>query len=379
MPCCDGRPPVPIVVSVAAGSSGNEPAAPSIVPEPSSSNEDRNGQSFRIGFELGRADALPTRRAGPDEAGRRRRRPEPPCPNAPPGSARSNPRASLTVGAMRSSVVPSGTLASGGHTRRRRTRSAPAGRWRLRRPATAFEHRRRPVTTGVPSATARTSGERPSRNPFTTPSFTASGSGQNGTRTASPPDASHERPAQVAVSTAAGIPIAARTTSIRTRRRPVTRQPRYRARSHWVVVLGGVVFRRRADALPTCVRRARRAVRRGDGVLGRRGQALRGVPNPGNDDHRAHGQHRARARRAAAGVGREPRVGRLLDAARMAPADLARQQRGPQRRDPDPADRAELRGFGPPARRAVGLRAGRPDVLVRPRATSPRPARSNAP
>ena len=76
-------------------------------------------------------------------------------------------------------------------------------------------------------------------------------------------------------------------------------------------------------------------------------------------------------------VGREPRVGRLLDAARMAPADLARQQRGPQRRDPDPADRAELRGFGPPARRAVGLRAGHPDVLVRARPHRPgRPGRT---
>ena len=331
-----------------------------------------------MGFELGRADALPTHEQDQTRTARRRRRPEPPSPNAPPGTRARTPM--LRSPSARCGRASSRRARSRRRSpRRRRTRSAPAGRWRPRRPATVFEAPSTSVTTGVPSATARTSGERPSRNPFTTPSFTASGSGQNGTRTASPPDASHERPAQVAVSTAAGIPIAARTTSIRTRRRPVTRQPRYRAGSHWVVVLGGVVFRRRADALPTCVRRARRAVRRGDGVLGRRGQAPRGVPNPGDDGHRAHGQHRARARRAAAGLGREPRVGRLLDAARMAPADLARQQRGPQRRDPDPADRAELRGFGAPARRAVGLRAGHPDVLVRARATSPRPARSNAP
>ena len=84
----------------------------------------------------------------------------------------------------------------------------------------------------------------------------------------------------------------------------------------------------------------------------------------------ALGQHRARARRPDPGLGREPRVDRVLAPARVAAADLAREQRGPERRDPDPADRAELRGVGAPARRSLALRAGHPDVLVRARATS---------
>jgi hypothetical protein len=45
---------------------------------------------------------------------------------------------------------------------------------------------------------------------------------------------------------------------------------------------------------------------------------------------------------------REPRVDRVLAPARVAAPDLAREQRRPERRDPDPADRAELRGVGLP-------------------------------
>ncbi len=44
MPCWLGRPPVPIVVSVAAGSTGSEPVLPSIVPA-SRIRERRNGQA----------------------------------------------------------------------------------------------------------------------------------------------------------------------------------------------------------------------------------------------------------------------------------------------------------------------------------------------
>ena len=146
-------------------------------------------------------------------------------------------------------------------------------------------------------------------------------------------------------------------------RRPVTRPPRYRAGSHWVVVPGGVVFRMRADALPTCVRRARRPARGGCCVLGAGGRASRQAANLGGS--RIHRQHRARARRPDPDLGREPRVDRLLAAARVAVTDLAREQQGQERRDPDPADRAELRGVGPPARRSLALRAGHPDVLVR--------------
>ena len=51
--------------------------------------------------------------------------------------------------------------------------------------------------------------------------------------------------------------------------------------------------------------------------------------------------------------------------------------RRPQRRAADPAVRAQLRGVGPPARRSVAVRAGHPDVLVRPRPHRARPASSS--
>ena len=282
---------------------------------------------------------------------------------------------SLTVGATRSSVVPSGTLASlatpapANTIGTRVSVNVPVAGHGIRRPSIS-------VYTSVPSATPRTSGERPSRNPFTIPSFTSRGSGQNGTRRASPPDASHERPTQVAVSTAAGIPIAASATSIARRRRPVTRGHAIALGWAWVVVPGGVVFRMRADDLPTCVRRARRPARHGCRVLGRGGRAPRSPPNLVSGG-RELGQHRVRARRPGLGLGRQPRVDRVLDAARVAAPDLAGEQRRPERRDPDPADRAELRGLGASARRALAVRAGHPDVLVRARPRARRPASSS--
>src|SRR6266542_6250163 len=309
MPCCDGRPPVPIVVSVAPGSNGSEPAAPSSVPAPSARSDERNGQSSDRASSSD--DPTPFHAINRTSLGRSpSEMPAIEVPERTSGWSRSNPRTSLTVGATRSSVVPSGTLAPwvtpmpANTIGIRGSVDAPVAGHGVRRPSTS-------VKTGVPSATPRTSGERPSRKPFAIPSFSAAGSGQNGTRTLSPPDASHERPAQVAVSTAAGIPIAPRATSITRRRRTVTRQPRYRAGSHWVVVPGGVVFRMRADALPTCVRGARRAARRGGRVLGGERRAAGGTQNLGRGRDGAD-EHGSRAGRPDPGIGPEPRVDHLL-------------------------------------------------------------------
>ena len=117
---------------------GAIPAAPSSVPAPSSSSDERNGQSS------GRASSSATRRPSTRSSRTSRGRspsatPAIAVPERTSGNARSNPRASLTVGATRSSVRPVGHARALADTRRRRTRSAPEGRRRRRWPATACE------------------------------------------------------------------------------------------------------------------------------------------------------------------------------------------------------------------------------------------------
>ena len=218
--------PVPTVVSVAAGRSG----ATRLAFERSGAIVEQRREErpvLRMVLELGRADALPptsrTRLGG--------------SPFAIPATAVPE----RTSGALARTPISRSPSA------RRGPASSCSARWR-RRDARAGEHDRhagvgeRPgggpghpqaLEIGVDERSVRDTedvGRASLPESVHDPSFTSCGSGQNGTRTASPPDASHERPAQVAVSTAAGIPIAASETSIASRRRPVTRGPRYRAR-----------------------------------------------------------------------------------------------------------------------------------------------------
>src|SRR5436190_24101609 len=78
----------------------------------------------------------------------------------------------------------------------------------------------------------------------------------------------------------------------------------------------------------------------------------------------------------AGGLARgEPDEERVQHAALVAGADLARLPAGPERPDPARSAEAELRGVRAPARRAVAVRPGRADALVRPRLHQARRAR----
>src|SRR3954452_11433737 len=108
MPCSDGGPPVPIVVSDEVGFTGSDPVAPESVPAPERIRERRYGHAFGSFFSSAaptplRATSSTSFGAGPPAM------PGTATPERTVGFARLNDRTFAREGAMASSCVPSGT------------------------------------------------------------------------------------------------------------------------------------------------------------------------------------------------------------------------------------------------------------------------------